>query len=470
MTRILAQLLGNELRAAKTMSCVPLCLLLLAAVPTCMLEARTGRSNLLYIINNNPAVGANAVLGYSRNADGSLTDLPGSPFFTGGTGFRNTNERIGPDDSDGELIISPDHRFLFATNTGSDNISVFRVRLDGSLAMVPGSPFPSGGKQPISLALANGFLYVVNRGDGILPTQVVPTYTVGTPGATNYSVMAVAGDGSLTLLPNLKFDAPDGSSPSQVVASPDGQFVFADTFLSPSSDPPFAGIFPMNGSRSLLVSFTTDEDDGSLESQTAVGLPKQAPFIVNNVFRPFLLGMRPHPTQSILYVDAAAAGALVVYSFDESGALSYVTAVGANGAGVQCWTAIDPAAKYLYASAIGPDVISVFNIQNPMAPTFVQNFNLGGPKGNLPAGTPEPVAFTTAPFNLSFSPDGKYLYVVNHETCVSQTIDPACSSGNALHIMTQNADGTLNELPFSPLIFPPSMVPNETHPKGIVVL
>lgn len=470
MIRISAQFLDRKARPAKLMSCVSLCILFLAGGYSQRLEARTGRSNLLYIINNNPAVGQNAVLGYSRNPDGSLIDLPGSPFFTGGTGYRNINERIGPDDTDGELIISPDHRFLFATNTGSDNISVFRVRLDGSLALVPGSPFPSGGKQPISLALSNGFLYVANRGDGILPTQVVPTYTAGTPGATNYSVLSVGGDGSLTLLPNLKYNAPDGSSPSQVVASPDGQFVFADTFLSPSSDPPFAGIFPNPGARSLLVSFATDEDDGSLESQPAVGLPRQAPFIINNVFRPFLLGMRPHPTQNILFVDAVAAGALAVYSWDSGGALTYVTAVGANGAGVQCWTAIDPAAKFLYASAIGPDVVSVFNIQNPMAPTFVQNFNLGGPRANLPAGTPEPVAFTTAPFNLSFSPDGKYLYVVNHETCVSQTIDPACASGNAIHIMTQNSDGTLNELPFSPLIFPPTVVPNETHPKGIVVL
>ena len=127
--------------------------------------------------------------------------MPGSPFYTGGTGYRNTNERIGPDDSDGELIISPDHRFMFATNTGSNDISVFQIRLDGSLRLVPGSPFPSGGIAPVSLALANGFLYVVNRGDGILPTQVAPAYVKGTRGATNYSVMNVNLDGSSRCFP-----------------------------------------------------------------------------------------------------------------------------------------------------------------------------------------------------------------------------------------------------------------------------
>jgi hypothetical protein len=159
-----------------------LCIAFTALGSVGMLQAKTGRAGLLYLINNDPGIGNNAVLGYSRAADDSLTDLPGSPFYTGGTGYRNVNERIGPDDSDGELIVSPDHRFLFATNSGSNNISVFRIRLDGSLRLVPGSPFASGGVQPVSLALANGFLYVVNRGDGILPTQVAPVYMQGTRG------------------------------------------------------------------------------------------------------------------------------------------------------------------------------------------------------------------------------------------------------------------------------------------------
>src|SRR5450755_431952 len=162
---------------ARNMRQALLCFVLMTLGSVGMLEAKTGRSNLLYLINNDPGAGNNAVLGYSRAADGSLTDLPGSPFFTGGTGYRNVNERIGPDDSDGELIVSPDHRFLFATNTGSNDISVFSIRLDGSLRLVPGSPFPSGGIQPVSLSLANGFLYVVNRGDGILSTQVSAVYS-----------------------------------------------------------------------------------------------------------------------------------------------------------------------------------------------------------------------------------------------------------------------------------------------------
>ncbi|HME09601.1 MAG TPA: hypothetical protein VKG25_21260 [Bryobacteraceae bacterium] len=470
MMRTSALLMCFQMRSTRALRLALLFFASMAFGSVGMLEAKTGRANLLYLINNDPSTGNNAVLGFSRGADGSLTDLPGSPFFTGGTGYQNVNERIGPDDSDGELIISPDHRFLFATNTGSNDISVFRVRLDGSLSLVPGSPFPSGGIQPVSLALANGFLYVVNRGDGILPTQVAPSYTRGTRGATNYSVMAVNFDGSLTLVQGLKVDAPDGSSPSQVVATPDNQFLFGDTFLDPSeSFPPFAGIFP--NSHSLLISFTLDEDDGSTEAQPAVGLPNRAPFVGGGTFRPFILGLRPHPTQNILYADAPGAGALVVFTWDENGALTYHGAVTANGAGVQCWTAIDPAAKFLYLSAVGPNVISVFSLADPLNPTWVQNLALGGPAAKLPAGTPEPYTYTTAPFNLSVDPSGQFLYVENHTTCSATSVDPVnCPAGNAIHILTINSDGTLTEPASSPMIFSPAMVPNDTHPKGIVVL
>src|ERR1700724_1675966 len=116
-------------------ACFAMSLVLLAgSVNTLM--ARTGRSNLLYVMNNDPGSGQNPVLGYSRNVDGSLTDLPGSPFYTYGTGLRNPNEIIGPDDSDTEMTISADKRFLYAVNEGSSNITVFSVRLDGSLVPV----------------------------------------------------------------------------------------------------------------------------------------------------------------------------------------------------------------------------------------------------------------------------------------------------------------------------------------------
>jgi len=433
-----------------------------------------GRSNLLFIENNNPAPGMNAVLGYSRNADGSLTDLPGSPFYTNGTGYRNTNEIIGPDDTDGELLLSPDKRFLFAVNEGSNDISVFEVRLDGTLRLVPGSPFASGGIFPCSLTWQNGFLYVANRGNGILPTMVTPTYTAGTRGATNFSVLQINGDGSLALLSQLSVDAPDGSSPAQVVSSPDGQFVFGLVPFSPTNDAFVVPIFPQSQSR--LLAFAVDEDSGGLNAQPEVALPKNPLFVIGGVDRSgFMLGIRPHPMQNILYANAVLANTLSVWTWGPTGALTFGEGVNPGtigGAADPCWLGIDPAGRWIFAAAVHGDQVASYSLANPTAPTLTQNVTLGGPSGPLPAGTPEPYGNTTAPFNLATDPTGNFLYVINHATCVSVTIDATnCPQGNAIHVLQVNqTTGALTEEPYSPIIPSPILMPTNARPKGLVIL
>ncbi len=100
--------------------------------------------NVVYLTSNNPEPGKNSVLAYRRNpTTGGLTLLGNFP--TKGTGFYNNDERLGPDDSDQEIVASEDRRFLFAVNSGSDTVAVFEINADGSLTHVKGSPFPSGG-------------------------------------------------------------------------------------------------------------------------------------------------------------------------------------------------------------------------------------------------------------------------------------------------------------------------------------
>lgn len=433
-----------------------------------------GRSNIVFIENNDPTPGMNAVLGYSRNADGSLTDLPGSPFYTNGTGSHNPNEIIGPDDTDGELLLSPDKMFLYAVNEGSNDISVFQVRLDGTLRLVPGSPFPSGGAFPCSLAWQNGFLYVVNRGTGILPTMVTPTYTPGTRGTTNFSVLKINGDGSLTAQPQLSVDAPDGSSPGQIVSSSDGQFLWGLIPFSPTTSPFVVPIFPQAQSR--LLAFSVDEDDGALDAKPEVALPKNPLFVIGGVDRSgYMLGIRPHPTQNVLYANAVLGNTLAVWTWDGDGALTFAGAVnpGTVGAAADpCWLAVDPQGRWVFAAAVHGNQVASYSIANATVPTLTQNITLGGPFGPLPAGTPEPYGNTTAPFNLATDPSGSYLYVVNHATCVSTSVDAVnCPQGNAMHVLKINQnDGTLTEEPYSPYIFPPTEMPVNARPKGLVVL
>jgi hypothetical protein len=104
-----------------------------------------GSLDVVYVATNNAA--GNAILAYHRNpATGALTELPDSPFPTGGTGFYNDDERLGPDDSDQEVVASDDRKYLYVANQGSDDISVFKIKRDGSLKLIPGAPFDSGGR------------------------------------------------------------------------------------------------------------------------------------------------------------------------------------------------------------------------------------------------------------------------------------------------------------------------------------
>ena len=426
-----------------------------------------GTRHFLYFENNDPTAGQNAVFGYSRNpVDGSLTPLLGNPFFTGGTGFLNTDQRLGPDDTDQEVAVSPDGRFLFAVNEGSDDISVFRIMPDGSLVPIPGSPFASGGKEPCSLQVVGGTrLYVVNRGDGTLPTTVNPAGAVGTPGATNYTAFDIAPNGSLTQLSASTIVLADGTSPSQIIASASGQFLFGNDFFTPDATvvPP-APIFPK--ARSILESFTLDPNNGF---RLTPGTLAQLPVAFNAA--PYLLGLQRHPTEAILYAGAVAVGQLSVWQYDANGVLSFYGLDNLNGkgaAGGLCWVAIDQAAQYVYGSDVGTDQISVFSIADPLAPVRLQNFNLGGPKGPLIA-QPEPYQFTTAPFNLVVDPLGRFLYVLSAQTCITPAVDPVnCPLGNALHILAIADDGTVSETPGSPIILPGSIIPD--HGKGLVLV
>src|SRR5205085_1160900 len=92
------------------------------------------------------------------------TPLLGSPYFTGGfgvTGIFEDNQF----DSDGELLTNSAGSLLFAVNGGSNSISGFNVGADGSLTLTAGSPFDSGGQDPVSLAMKER---VYSNGDSLI--------------------------------------------------------------------------------------------------------------------------------------------------------------------------------------------------------------------------------------------------------------------------------------------------------------
>jgi 6-phosphogluconolactonase (cycloisomerase 2 family) len=375
---------------------------------------------IVYVISNDYHDNANAVLAYRRKPDGSLAPLPGSPFFTHGAGLANPKQVLGPDDTDDPLVISDDGRFLLAVNGGSNTVAVFSINPDGSLVPVPGSPFPSGGQTPCSVAVNGRFVYVANK--AFDPLHVITRQP-------NYTTFEVDDAGRLLSVPNGTIDAPSGSSPSQVLLSNDRRFLFATDFL--------AFMLPTEEPTGTLLSFEVQGDRGLLP---ASGAPYVVPTGDGGA-----LGLATNPASDrTLYVGFPVAGAFGVYDIDPAtGVLNFVTQVA--GGPATCWLRTNWNGSRLYTLNSGKNAVGVYNTESPQAPTAINTLTL---KDSQNSGD----------FALGFSPDGGTLYVV------SQNVDTTFGANNNwLHVLKVAADGTLTE-PGEPLQLP---VPNDVRPQGV---
>jgi 6-phosphogluconolactonase len=149
-------------------------------------------------VNDNTAT-ANTVAGFNRHADGSLTPILGSPFPTGGVG---SGAGLA---SQGALQLSSDGRYLLAVDAASNQISVLGLG-SGGVPQPIGTPVPSGGSDPVSIAVSGNLVYVANAG-------------AGEPNVTGFFLSP---NGTLYPLPNSTVALPAGSGPDDVLFDPTG--------------------------------------------------------------------------------------------------------------------------------------------------------------------------------------------------------------------------------------------------------
>jgi 6-phosphogluconolactonase (cycloisomerase 2 family) len=397
-------------------------------------------TDVLYVISNEPA--GNNIIGFSRAADGNLTELPDSPFPTGGTGIWNDGGFLGVDDADSMLVASADGQFLFAVNPGSDDISVFRIFGDGFLAPVPGSPFPSGGIQPMSIGLVGANrLYVANKDQD--PDRAT------TPEAPNYVGFDIDNDGSLTMIAGSAFPVIEGSSPTQALISPDGRFMFGDELFNPFLIPP----------RGALRSWSIGTNGMLTE---APGSPLAIP--TSTIGPPAVLGLQVHPTERLLYAGFVLRNQVGVFEWnDTNGALTF-TATAANGGQAVCWLVFNADASRMYTTNTADNSATVYDMTNPRQPVELQTVALRnpGPGGFTvpPIGIPN--AVSSGPFQLALSPDGNFLYVLNERV----TTDLSYTDGNVIHVLELDGNGLMTEASYSEIDLPTTFM---THPIGIVV-
>ena len=294
-------------------------------------------------------VNGNEVKAFSRAADGSLA-LVGT-FATGGRGVGGTGD---PLTSQGAAALSPDHRFLFVVNAGSNDVSVFRIRNDG-LKLVDRES--SAGTFPNSVAVTEDAVYVLNANTG----------NVGIFSYNESGNLRARGTAALS---------PNTAGPTEVHVSPNGRWLDVTERVSNTID-----AFRISG-------------DGTLSAPIKTENAGNTPF-----------GFQFTPS-GVLVVSEAGSASASSYSQAQTGALTAVSSAVSNGGqAAPCWLIVDSRGRFAYTANAGGSSISGYAIDNNGALTLLTP---GGRTGDLGAGA--------NPLDIDFGGNGRFLYVLKNGT------------------------------------------------------
>jgi 6-phosphogluconolactonase len=255
------------------------------------------------------------------------------------------------------LLIGRGNQFLYAVNAGSNQISVLRIRKN-SLELV--DVVNSGGIRPISLALHDDLLYVLNEG--------------GTP---NISGFEIDEDGTLTPLAGSTQPLIGGvaADPAQIGFSHDGELLV---------------VTEKSGNR--INTYTIDDD----------GLPSAPIDNASNGTTPFGFAFNNADT---LVVSEAFGGALnqsaaSSYSASDAGILSVISGSVPNSQTASCWVVITNNGKLAFVSNTASGTISSYFI-NPVNGSLAL---LNGTAANTGMGS--------APIDMALSVNSRILFVL----------------------------------------------------------
>jgi 6-phosphogluconolactonase len=321
-------------------------------------------------INDNTA-GTNTIAAFDRHADGSLTPVDGSPFPAGGAGAGKGLA------SQGAVQVTDNGRYLLAVDPGSNQVSVLRIKQDGSLRLV--SLASSGGALPDSVTVHGDLVYVANSGAG----------------DSNYTGFILAHHGELIPLPGSTVTLPATAAPADVLFNQNGTKLVG-TEVGPS----------------VIDSFTVGRN-GLLTAAPDSPLAAQGLGPFGSEFRP------TNPNQ--LFVSNAhnvgtGTGTISAFNDAQNGTLSPIgSSPFADLQTAPCWVEITPNGQFLFTVNTGSGEISRYSIAREGTLTLL---------GSTPVGATGGVGAVDA----RLSPDGRTLYV--DESRIGKVGEFAVNGGN----------------------------------------
>jgi len=321
--------------------------------------AVAGANGYAYTLNNDGEKNAVVVLG--RNDDGTLAEVAGSPFATGGRGL------VVPagGDFDAQGSVRRHDRYVLAVNPGSDSVAVLAV--DGPRLMpVAGSPFASGGVTPLSITAHGDLVYVANQAIPFLNPSRKP----------NITGFRMSADGRLTPIPGSTIEFPAGQGPAQIEFNPSGSVLAVTAGFQTDGRIHTFAVMP----------------DGTLKEGPG------SPFVTREVSG--TVGYSWSADGRHLLVSNFRGSAMTVFAVDSTtAAIEPKGPAYPNGGGAACWTALSPDGKTLYTGNFVGNSISAYAVMPD------GTLSLLGTVARREAMKPDTK-------DIEISPDGKYLYAI----------------------------------------------------------
>ena len=338
-----------------------ICFSFIAATLILNASRAQGAQSYVYVESNIGSVpGQNSVYAFANDGLGNLVGLAGSPYLSGGTGVSvpGSSEL----NADQEVTANAAGTALYAVNGHTNSIAGFAVNGDGTLTSLPGSPYASGGQDPVSIGLFGSFVVVANK--NFDPNQDIDG------DVPNYTTFSVKRDGSLRQNPGSTFDLAAASGPSQAL-------VYGRSHL----------VFGLELFTSRIASYRYDRN-GLLSEVSSIG-----PTTTNGAF----LGESVHPRQRVLYAGLLQTNELGVYRFDPTGAISFARAVPNEGIDI-CWLRMNSTGTRLYSSESVTNTLTVYDTTDALNPVQIQHLTLNVHDGFV--------------INIELDPTGDFLYAV----------------------------------------------------------
>ena len=372
------------------------------------------RDGYLYMQTNEVK---NCIIHYHRSANGTLTEV--ERVVTGGAGSGTFKPISGQESAPnsfegaGSVILSPDGKFLFATNGGDNSVSSFAVGDHGKLTLIDTKPTgnavegKSGTAKSLAYSPSKGMLYVVHSF-----------------GPDHIRLMSVSNDGQLTpRMERYTCNTPDKPHrvPTMGVLSPDEKFFLVGTTF----DLPIAisGTYPdgspilwvtgSDGKPMFVASNAPDPDGIVVHRVNADGTLGEGSFQDGGGASPFYIAFL-HNRPDTFIIGYAVADGVSMCRIDENGRIDVGNVIPIDTrrgkAAELCWLAVSPDDQLLYASVFGYSNISTFHIdgpeltvaKDPACPDIEGDGTFRALCGDISSG----------PSDNWVSPDGAYLYQI----------------------------------------------------------